>query len=168
MRKKPSAQAARGGPNIKNISLILFLRYNEQDMSGNGMNGTRRYLRYAIIILAILLIILGILLVREYLTLRREQIINARELQLSAILKSHGPLTADDVAVIQPWMTFSYINTLFKISPDYLKTNLSISDLSYPQLSLSEYANYENVDVITVMNQVEDSLYNYLTATSTQ
>jgi hypothetical protein len=133
-------------------------------MSGNGTNTIGRYIKYAIIFLAVLLVVLSFFLIRDYVSLRREQIIGARELRLSNLLKDHGPLTAADVTVIRPWMTFSYINTLFKIPPDYLKTDLSVTDPSYPQLSLYGYAKYQHADITTVVNQVERSLSDHLTA----
>lgn len=137
-------------------------------MSGdNNTHNVKSYIKYAIIFLVILLFVLGFFLVRDYMTLRRAQIIDARELQLSALFKAHGPLTASDVTVIRPWMTFDYINKLFNIPPGYLKNTLSISDSSYPQLSLYGYANHQHVNVTMVVSEVESSTRSYLTATST-
>ena len=136
-------------------------------MSGNNTRKIRSYIKYAIIFLVILLLILGFFLVRNYASLRRAQIIIAREFQLSTLLKKHGPVTANDVTVIRPWMTFDYINKLFNIPPDYLKNALSISDPSYPQLSLYGYANYKHVNATIVVNEVESSTRDYLTATGT-
>jgi hypothetical protein len=76
-------------------------------------------------------------------------------------------LSADDSTVIRPWMTFEYINKLFNIPPDYFKNALSISDPSYPQLSLYGYANHQHVNATIVVNEVESSTHDYLTATST-
>jgi len=111
-------------------------------------------------------VVLSFFLIRDYASLRREQIISARELQLSNLLKNDGSLTTADVTLVGPWMTFSYINTLFKIPPDYLKTDLSITDPSYPQLSLYGYAKYQNKGIATVVDQVERSLSDYLTTST--
>ena len=131
------------------------------------MHKIKSYIKYAIIFLAILLLVLCFFLVREYTALRRAQIISARELQLSALFKANGPLTASDVTIIRSWMTFDYINKLFNIPSDYLKNTLSISDSSYPQLSLYSYANYQHVNVTTVVSEVESSTRDYLMAAST-
>ena len=131
------------------------------------MHKIKSYIKYAIIFLAILLLVLCFFLVREYAALRRAQIISARELQLSALFKAHGPLPASDITVIRPWMTFDYINKLFNIPPDYLKNTLSIGDPSYPQLSLYGYANHQHVNVTIVVSDVESSTRAYVTATST-
>jgi hypothetical protein len=137
-------------------------------MSGNNnMHNIKSYIKYAIIFLAVLLLILGFFLVRNYVSLGRAQIINAREFQLSTLLKNHGPVTANDANVIRPWMTFDYINKLFNIPPDYLKNTLSISDPSYPQLSLYGYADHQHANVTMVVSEVESSAREYLTAAST-
>ena len=131
-------------------------------MKTSEMDGARRYIKYAIIILVVALVLLGVFLVGEYRSLRKAQIISARELQLSAILKNHGPLTASDINIIRPWMTFDYINKLFNLPPDYLKTQLSISDVRYPQLSLSGYANYIHLNIATFTSEVTSTLRDYL------
>jgi hypothetical protein len=127
---------------------------------GDNTYTTKSYIKYAIIFLVVLLLVLCIFFVRDYISLRRAQIVSARELQLSALFKAHGPLTANDVTVIRPWMTFDYINKL-------LKNALSISDPSYPQLSLYGYANHQRANITIVVSDVESSTRDYLTATST-
>ena len=134
---------------------------------GDNTYTTKSYIKYAIIFLVILLLVLCIFFVRDYISLRRAQIVSARELQLSALFKAHGPLTASDVTVIRPWMTFDYINKLFNIPPEYLKNALSISDPSYPKLSLYGYANHQHANITIVVSDVESSTRDYLTATST-
>ena len=122
-----------------------------------------RHLKYAIITLIVVLVLLGALFVRNYLSLMHARLINARELQLSATMRDHGPFTVNDIGFIRPWMTFDYLNTLFKIPPDYLKASMSIKDTSYPRLSLSEYAKYQGTSTAAVLSEVENSLVAYST-----
>jgi hypothetical protein len=122
-----------------------------------------KYLKYAIVALVVVLVLLGALFIWNYLSLMHARLINARELELSAMVQNHGPLTANDVGLVRPWMTFDYINTLFKISPDYLRTGMSITDASYPRLSLSGYAKYQGTSTAAVLGDVESSLAAYLT-----
>jgi hypothetical protein len=136
-------------------------------MTASQTNSVKQYIKYAMIGLVIVLLVLGVFLARDYIALHRAQIISAQKLQLAAMLKNHGPLTASDVTIVRPWMTFAYINKLFNVPPDYLQTSLSISDPSYPRLSLYGYANKEHVNSAVFTNQVEGSLYNYLTANAT-
>lgn len=131
------------------------------------LNGFGKYIKYAMIVLVVVLVVLGIFLLRSYMGLLREQVISTREFRLSASLREHGPLTANDVGVIRPWMTFDYINLLFKVPPSYLQKTLSISATSsYPQISIYNYAGKEGVNSTMVTDQVESALYNYLTASS--
>ena len=41
---------------------------------------------------------------------------------------------------IRAWMTFDYLNVVFKLSPDYFKNNLSITDPKYPNIRIDRYA----------------------------
>jgi hypothetical protein len=124
-------------------------------MSGEYPKKENSYIKYAIVACTIILVVLGIFAVHEYHVLRHAQI-------LSDIHRG-VPLTADDVAIIRPWMTFTYINKIFDVPPDYLKNAMSITDPAYPQLSLSGYANYSHTDIVTLMGQLDTALNNYLT-----
>jgi len=123
-----------------------------------------KYIKYAMIALVVVLFLLTVLFVWDYVSLTRARIINDREMELSTIVRNHGPLTANDVGLVRPWMTFDYINTLFKIPPDYLRAQLSITDTSYPRLSLSGYAKYQQTSTAVVLAAVESSLTTYLNA----
>lgn len=135
-------------------------------MDNISTNNTERYIKYAMIFLIIVLLVLGLFIARDYAYLRRAQLINAQKLQVSALTKNHYPLTVNDLPIISPWMTFHYINKIFNVPPDYLETSLSISDPSYPQMSLSGYAKQQHIDSALLVTQVESSLYEYLTAAS--
>ena len=94
------------------------------------------YIKISLIVLGLLLVVLFIFLVRDYLVLRRANLINRRELSLSAFVQKHGPLSASETGVIRPWMTFDYINRIFNLPKDYLKDQLQISDAHYPNTTL--------------------------------
>jgi len=119
---------------------------------------TNATIKYVLIVLAILLVALCVFLFIQYQSLRREQLIGGRTSFLSALRRDHGPLGANDIATIRPWMTFDYVNYLFAVPPDYVRTTLNITDPRYPHLTISTF---------TV--QVEDALRSYLghAATST-
>src|SRR5579871_1453718 len=122
------------------------------------------YVRYTIIVLAVVLVILFIFLFLQYRNLRRSQVIEQREAWISAVLKDHeakGPLTASDINIVRPWMTFDYVNKLFNIPSNYLATALTISDPYYPQVSIGAYAKNKNIDVNIFLNQVDVALNNY-------
>lgn len=132
-------------------------------MGNHEVERTNTYIKYAIIILIIVLIVLSIFFVWQYASLRRSNIISARESWLTALMKRHGPATVNDVNFIRPWMTFDYINRLFNIPQDYLKNSLSLSDNGYPKLSLSSYAKHNNMTTDEVAGEVMKAIRNYLT-----
>jgi len=129
----------------------------------NNNGHARRYVQYAIVAFAIILGVLFVFLVREYLILRRAQLITDRESSITAALQHKGPLTAADASVIRPWMTFDYVNRLFGLPPDYLKTQLMITNTRYPQLSIGGYANSQHVSQTIFVGQVVSAVQNYLT-----
>lgn len=124
---------------------------------------TPRYLRYVLIALGVILAVLVVLAVINYRTLRHEQLINAREFLISSIVKNHGPLMASDATIIQAWMTFDYINKIFNLPADYLKTKLVIADPRYPQLSLGGYARGEHLATNTFVGSVQNAVREYFT-----
>ena len=44
------------------------------------------------------------------------------------------------VEQIQSWMTFRYVNLVFHLPPEYLKSNLAITDSRYPNISIGALA----------------------------
>ena len=49
-------------------------------------------------------------------------------------------ILSNEVASIHTWMTFDYVNVVFKLPPDYLKDRLSIIDPRYPNIRIDRYA----------------------------
>jgi len=49
-------------------------------------------------------------------------------------------------AQIRGWMTFRYINTVFRLPADYLKNGLNITDPRYPNLSIDSLAKAQKTD----------------------
>jgi hypothetical protein len=108
-----------------------------------------------------------VFLVREYAVLRRERVISAREFWISTILHQHGPVTASDTSFIRSWMTFDYVNDLFHLPSDYLKTQLSVTDPGYPKISIGGYAVRNRIEATTFISELDAAVANYLNATST-
>ncbi len=123
---------------------------------------TARRVKYILVFLGIVLVVLFAFLWRDYRLLRRAQIAGAREARFSAFIKRHEPLTANEAGFIRQWMTFDYINKIFGLPSDYVKTQLQITDSRYPRISLSGYARNQHIDVATLLNSVADAVRNYL------
>ncbi len=62
---------------------------------------------------------------------------------------------------IQPWMTFEYVNRVFKLPPEYLKARLSIKDRHYPRLQINHYANTNRLDVHQAIQSVRTAVEEY-------
>jgi len=63
--------------------------------------------------------------------------------------------------VIAPWMTFDYINVIFSLPPDYLKTALLITDPTYPNLRIERYAKKTNQNVNDITAKIEEDITTY-------
>ncbi len=126
-----------------------------------------RYLEYAMIALAIALAALIVIFVLNYRTIRHAAVTSARQSWLTAFLHNHGPLGAADISYVHSWMTFDYVNRLFALPPDYLKTKLAITDARYPQLTVSSYASHSHLNLATIMSNLDDAIRAYFAASST-
>ncbi len=65
---------------------------------------------------------------------------------------------------IQGWMTFRYINLVFRLPPDYLKTQLIISDTRYPNLLLGSAAKEQKISSAQIIAKTIAAVKNYLSA----
>ena len=126
-------------------------------------NRFKKYVQYLLIFLGIVFTALLFLMIIEIRRLNHSEFVNAREMQVSNFLRSHGPLTVNNVDIVASWMTFDYINKLFALPPTYLETTLNISNSHYPQITLSGYAHSKGISQAFLMGKVESALHNYLT-----
>ena len=76
---------------------------------------------------------------------------------------SYRTLNVNDVNTIRPWMTFDYINKVFKLPADYLKNTLNISSSHYPNISFGSYAKEEKVNAADFITKVREAVHSYLT-----
>lgn len=63
---------------------------------------------------------------------------------------------------VEPWMTFSYINTLYKLPSGLLETRLGIGDVRYPDLEVRRLAKDRNMDEQDLVGLVELVVKDYL------
>lgn len=122
----------------------------------------RRWLEYAILALAAVFIVLVIVFIVDYRHLRRSTVVTARESWFAALVHSRGPVTASDIAFVRSWMTFDYINKLFKTPSNYMKTTLNIADTRYPRLTVSNWAKESKLSSSAAMGELQDALRQYL------
>ena len=83
-----------------------------------------------------------------------------------AARRARGPLPMTEADLVRSWMTFDYINQLFGLPQNYLKSVLSISDTRYPKLSLSEFEESVSTTSATFLQNVREAISSYSTSTS--
>jgi hypothetical protein len=105
---------------------------------------------------------LCILLVDEYRQVRQLSYMGAHQ-SLFKALHARGPVGASDANSVATWMTFDYIDHLFALPPQYLQTQLAITDKRYPHLTLAEYAEDHHLEQKTFLMQVQNAIRAYFT-----
>ncbi len=113
----------------------------------------KRFLEIVAVIMALFLVTLLIVLVNSNKNFGR--------FNRFTLLHTSGPVTADDVVFIQTWMTFDYVNHIFNLPKEYLMTKLSVSNGSYPRLTIEKYAKTKGLKSSVVLLQVEDAVRAY-------
>ncbi|HVM76757.1 MAG TPA: hypothetical protein VMU07_01235 [Candidatus Paceibacterota bacterium] len=123
-------------------------------------------IRVVIVILGAILVALLIALVLQSIAIHRAHVISMRELWTTNLFKARGAPTAADIPLVRPWMTFSYVNTLFHIPSDYLKAELQIADPTYPKITIGGYAAKNGMDSNTFLQNVDIAIGQYLSMTA--
>ncbi len=68
---------------------------------------------------------------------------------------------APTIDSIEPWMTFDYINVVFKLPQNYLKNILGINDSQYPNIRLDTYAKRSNINPDLLLSVVKQYITTY-------
>lgn len=66
-----------------------------------------------------------------------------------------------EIGDIDTWMTFEYINTVFKLPTDYLKNTLGITDRQYPKIHIGKYARQEDASADIILENVRAAVSAY-------
>ncbi len=121
-----------------------------------------KYIEILLLILTLVLVVLCFAFLKEYMDLRKLEIPSPKETFIN-IIEHHGPFTAADAGMIQGWMTFDYINRIFDLPANYLKTSLHISDIHYPRDVIFRYAAHSGKSSGTFLKDVQNAVSTYLT-----
>ena len=62
---------------------------------------------------------------------------------------------------LKAWMTFDYINVVFKLDRNYLKNTFMIDDPRYPNIRLDSYAKHHNLNQQQFLQDIEQAITNY-------
>ncbi len=71
--------------------------------------------------------------------------------------------TASKPEAVEGWMTFRYLNTVFKLPTNYFKDALKISDKNYPNLTINSLAKAQKIDAKNLLVRVVILIQNYST-----
>ena len=63
---------------------------------------------------------------------------------------------------IQGWMTFSYVNYIFNLPPNYLSESLVINDPHYPNVEIRQYAKTNVLDETNLLYNIQQSVTKYI------
>lgn len=130
----------------------------------------KKYLLVVRLFIALLLgilVYLAILLAAQYRYIAREQIAHGKRMQLSNFRKHHT-LGVGDVSLIESWMTFDYISTVFKVPASYLRTTLEITDARFPRITIHKYAKINGLDEQMLTSSVIERVSAFLMSSSTK
>jgi hypothetical protein len=118
------------------------------------------YVKITLAVLVVILIVLFVLLFRQYSDLHRERILNEQAVWLLSA-RRHAPLPPTEAAIVQPWMTFDYVDRLFALPLTYLQTALQVTDPHYPQIPLYRYAESQHLNPWVFTDEVRNVIKTY-------
>lgn len=62
---------------------------------------------------------------------------------------------------INGWMTFEYINFVFKLPPEYLKETFGLENVGYPWVTVRHVARVQKTDLVVFLGQIQDTVKRY-------
>src|SRR5689334_17073815 len=106
----------------------------------------------------VLMLLLGILSICLYTMVRNFEV--SRQRGYFRALRGRQETLGSSFAV-EPWMTMRYINAVFKLSPEYLKTQLNIQDSRYPNISVSALAKEQKLSIAQMSIKISAALKSF-------
>lgn len=64
-------------------------------------------------------------------------------------------------ARIMPWMTFEYVNAVFRLPSDYLRSKLGIDDERYPRMDIRSYVERSRQDLKDFVARIRTAIAEY-------
>lgn len=65
------------------------------------------------------------------------------------------------IDTIKPWMTFNYLNVVFKLPAGYLQNALALTDSRYPNIRIDTYARKNRLDQAFFLQNVKQAITSY-------
>lgn len=124
---------------------------------------TKLFLKRLMLALTLALVMSFLLLIKNIQSVSHDGILHKRQ-AISHLLLRPGPTAnaAIDISYIEDWMTFQYLNTVFKLPDNYLREQLQITSSRYPKLSIARYASSRQIKRAAALSQVKQLVSDYL------
>ena len=119
-----------------------------------------------LIVVVTLIIAFATMLTRNIQTARHAGVFAHRPPVSELLLKNKqsGTVSVSDVESIDVWMTFQYINFIFNIPEDHLKSALHIEDSHYPNLSVGRYIKNKQLNKAEFVASIKNTVRAYMTS----
>lgn len=119
----------------------------------------KKYLStFAVFLLAAIFIILSVRLINDFWSLKK-----SGYLKPARSLRRHVNAATPSPDQIQDWMTFSYINYVYRLPEKYLAEKILIRQPNYSNLTLNKYAKQNSLDSGQLLSQVKKAVKDYNT-----
>jgi cellobiose-specific phosphotransferase system component IIB len=80
--------------------------------------------------------------------------------------KERNTISERDVALIEPWMTFAYVNFIFSIPEENFRAQFHITDTRYPNMPIGMYIKDAKSDSKEVLELIRTEARNALLSTT--
>lgn len=78
--------------------------------------------------------------------------VQSRAVQALPLAPAH---VEPSITSIQSWMTFDYLNVVFRMPSDYFKNLLGINDSRYPNIRIDSYARESHIDQHVLLDTIK-------------
>ena len=117
------------------------------------------------IIRKLIRIILIILCIVSFLWLMivYKQLYSEGDLRIEHNFKNHQIYSHQNQNInnIKIWMTFNYLNIIFRLDPNYLKNTFNISDPKYPNIRIDQYSRHQSINPFLFLYNIQKAITNY-------
>ena len=124
-------------------------------LTTNQKNAIRETINF---ILVFLLLVSSIWFIKTFKMLYREGDLRVMHGQYPSHLNQNENTNINN---IKTWMTFDYLNIVFKLDPSYFQKVLNINDPRYPNIRIDRYAKNHKLNPYLLLNNIQQSIISY-------
>jgi len=118
-------------------------------------------LKIALCVAIVALLVMLVLFFQQYQHIQRLDYVSHQRQSFLQSLRGGGPLTGAEAGSVQIWMTFEYIDRAFSLPPTYLQTDLDITDIRFPRMTVAEYEKDAGLSDADALSKVQAAISAY-------